>query len=239
MSDCKAVFVTDFDGTITAVDFYKLAVERLLEPADLAPWDAYRAGAITHFEAVREIFLRIRAPESRVLELLADMRPDPELPRYVRALREAGWRVVVASAGCGWYIGKILAKFGVELEVHCNPGVYREGGPLDMSLPLGDPFCSESFGIDKPGIVRHYLDAGLPVVYAGDGPPDLEPALLLPASRRFARADLADALTAAGEGYRPFKVWSDTARALLAEPLPEAVSGSSGPCPGTGQRGAS
>lgn len=222
MHNRKAVLVTDFDGTITAVDFYKLAVERLLSPADLAPWDAYRAGSITHFEAVRDIFLRIRAPESSVLALLEDMRPDPDLARSVAALRKAGWEVVVASAGCRWYVEKILARLGVELEVHCNPGTYHDGGPLDMTLPLDDPFCSEAFGIDKPGIVRHYLQAGLPVVYAGDGPPDVAPSLLLPAARRFARADLAQALTETGEGFRPFGVWSDIARTLLAEPLPDA-----------------
>lgn len=223
MPDPKAILVTDFDGTITAVDFYVLAVENLLTPADLAPWHAYAAGTITHFEAVRDIFLRIRAPESHVLALLQETRPDPELPRYVEALRRAGWGIVVASAGCDWYIDKILAQLGVVLDVHCNPGVYHEGGPLDMTLPLDDPFCSKEYGIDKSGIVRHYLDAGLPVVYAGNGPPDVAPSLLLPPSRRFARTELAEALTASGEGFRPFSVWSDVAKALLAEPLPAAA----------------
>lgn len=223
MSDTKAVFVTDFDGTITAVDFYQIVVERLLTPADLAPWQAYKAGTVTHFEAVRNIFLRIRAPESRVLDLLQETRPDPKLPYYVDALRRAGWTIVVASSGCCWYIHRIFAKLGVDLDTHCNPGVYHEGGPLDMTLPLDDPFCGKEYGIDKSGVVRRYLDAGLPVVYAGDGPPDVAPSLLLPASRRFARAALAEALTAAGEDFRPFSVWSDVAKALLAGP-PPAVS---------------
>lgn len=214
----RGIFVTDFDGTISAVDFFKVVVDNLLTPADMEPWHAYRAGIMTHFEAVREIFLRIRAPEKRLLALLAEMRADPDLSRYVDELRRAGWRIVVASAGCGWYIDKILHNLGVQLEVHCNPGVYRDGGPLDMSLPVDSPFFSQEYGIDKPAVVRHFLATGLPVVYAGDGRPDIVPSLLVPPSRRFARADLAEALGKAGEGFIPFAVWSDVARSLLASP---------------------
>jgi len=47
------VLISDFDGTMTRHDFYKLALEFLL-PVDVPNyWDDYRAGVITHFEALR------------------------------------------------------------------------------------------------------------------------------------------------------------------------------------------
>ena len=220
----QSVLVTDFDGTITGKDFFRLAVERLLTPEDMAPWDAFLAGKTGHFAAVQMIFGKIRAPESAVLALLDDMQPDPRMPEYVRALHDAGWRVVVASAGCEWYIRIILERLGVSgLEIHANPGMYREGGPLEMSLPVGSPFYSPETGIDKEAIVRANMGGGpagnVTVVYAGDGVTDVPAGLMLPPSRRFARSDMAESLRRRGEGFRPFNVWSDVAEAILKNTL--------------------
>ncbi|WP_143077969.1 hypothetical protein [Desulfomicrobium norvegicum] len=49
---------------MTANDFYKLIAERL-PPDALTTWEDYRKGSITHFEALRRIFGRLRAsPEA-------------------------------------------------------------------------------------------------------------------------------------------------------------------------------
>lgn len=210
------VLVTDFDGTITAEDFYTLVVDRLLQPGDLAPWNDYRAGRITHFTALQRIFARIRAPEEAVRELLGDMRPDPHLRESAAALEAAHWKVVVASAGCEWYIRHILDPLKVNFEVHANPGTYAKGGPLRMEPPLDSPFYSPETGIDKAGIVRFHLERGATVAYAGDGFTDLGAALLVPPDKRFARADLAVGLDRKEEPYRPFSFWSQVAAALLS-----------------------
>ena len=61
--------LSDFDGTMTHNDFYKLAVE-LLVPKDTPNyWSEYRAGTITHFEALRRYFATIRSPEEEVLRV--------------------------------------------------------------------------------------------------------------------------------------------------------------------------
>lgn len=220
MTAPASVLVTDFDGTITLHDFYLLAVERFLTPADLAPWQDYRAGRISHFEAIRRIFARIRAPEAQALQTVRDMRPDPRLAASVAALHAAGWRVVIASAGCEWYVRLILEGAGLnrereDIEVHANPGHYAEGGPLVMEESVNSPFYSPETGVDKAGIVRFHLERGSRVAYAGDGYTDAEAALLVPDSLRFARADLAETLEARGAPFRPFTVWSEVADALL------------------------
>ena len=211
-----SVLVTDFDGTITANDFYRLAVERLLPPEALTPWTEYRAGKISHFQALQHIFCQIRTPERGILDVVDTMEPAPGLAAAVSDLRAGGWRIVVASAGCLWYINYILAQTGVELEVHSNPGHYGDGA-LHMEEPLDSPFYCPETGISKTGIVQHFLDQGARVAYAGDGFTDVPAALMVPPQLRFAKADLADSLTEQNAPFRPFSVWTDVAAALIAE----------------------
>lgn len=210
-----AVLVSDFDGTMTAEDFFSLAVKRLLSPEDIGPWKAYLAGRMTHFDALRTIFSRIRAPEADVLAIIDATGLDPKLPDALARLRAAGWEVVVASAGCAWYIDRLLHGAGVRLEVHANPGVYLPGGPLVMEAPPPSPFTCEETGVDKAAVVRDALARARAVAFAGDGLADLPAALLVPDGLRFARGDLAGALTRCGRPFRTFAAWSDIAVMLL------------------------
>ena len=212
-----AVLVSDFDGTMTAEDFYSLAAARLLPPDALAPWQEYLAGRMTHFEALRTIFSRIRAPEAAALAVVADMGLDPGLPAAVEGLHAAGWEVVVASAGCDWYIRRLLDGAGVRLRVYANPGEYLPGGPLVMDAPPPSPFTCPETGVDKAAVVRDALSRAQTVAFAGDGFADLPAALLVPAGLRFARGDLAGALRERGEGFRDFAAWSDIAAVLLKQ----------------------
>lgn len=211
------VIVSDFDGTMTRHDFYKLALESLLPPDVPDQWGAYRAGAITHFEALRRYFAAIRAGEAEVLAVVDQMELDPGLPAAVAALRRAGWGVVVTSAGCDWYIRRLLAAAGVDVEVHANPGRFEPGRGLLMEKPVGSPYLSENLGVDKARVVRRFLDEGRTVAFAGDGFPDADPARLVPADLRFARGDLADVLGREGLTFRPFDAWSEVAHALLRQ----------------------
>src|SRR5262249_58686070 len=103
---------------------------------------------------------------------------------------------------------------GVELEVHATPGRFEPGRGLVMTLPVESPFFDANLGIDKAGVVRRAIEAGRTVAFAGDGFPDAAAARLVPESLRFARADLATALTRQGLTYRPFERWAEVARAL-------------------------
>jgi hypothetical protein len=110
----------------------------------------------------------------------------------------------------------LLKEAGVDLPVHANPG-HLDGGRLIMDWPSTSPFQSPRTGIDKVAVVQAAQEGGRAVAFAGDGPPDLEPALLVPAPLRFARGYLAEALRTRGEGFYPFDRWSDIARKLCLE----------------------
>jgi 2-hydroxy-3-keto-5-methylthiopentenyl-1-phosphate phosphatase len=207
------VLVTDFDGTMTRRDFFQLVVERLLPTGTPDYWGEYLAGRLTHFEALKAIFGSVTAGESALLDVVKSMELEPDLKGEVEALRGLGWRVVVASAGCDWYISKLLAEAGVTLDVHANPGRI-EGGRLIMEPPIGSPFYSKETGVDKVAIVRAAIKTARIGAFAGDGLPDLAPSLVVPGSLRFARGILAEELNKLGEEFRPYDRWADVAEAL-------------------------
>lgn len=211
-----SILVSDFDGTVTGEDFFQLVVSHLLTPKDMQPWDEYLEGRLTHLKALQRIFGKIRAPESDVVALLDDMRPDPEFAESLASLRAANWEVVIASNGCDWYIRRILERLGVRVELHANPGTYPEGGPLIMKAPLESRFYNPEGGVDKAAIVRFHQERGVRVAFAGDGYTDQEAALLVPPPLRFARAALAAVLRTREEPFQSFSVWSDIARNLLS-----------------------
>ncbi len=208
------ILVTDFDSTVTRHDFYELVRRRWPLPPGDDPWEKYVAGTLTHFEALAEIFSRIRASRKELLALVDAMEVFPDFAETVRALQAAGWEVVIASAGCRWYIDHLLAGQDVKVTVFSNPGTFSPASGLTMQLPERGDFFSPETGVNKQAIVRDALRRSALVAFAGDGRPDFEPSLLVPVERRFARGWLAGALTARGEKFHPLNNWSGIRESL-------------------------
>lgn len=213
----SALLVTDFDGTMTETDFYEIALERFTPTETQAVWDRYKGRELTLFETLQGIFSSIKAPQAELIAALDDMQFDPAAAAAIQRLRGAGWEVVVVSAGCEWYIRHILAKAGIQVVVHANPGEYAENGGIEMQIPSGSPYLSSFAGIDKAAIVREALENYRDVAFAGNSAPDLEAARLVNDNRRFARTQLADLLERENRPYRSFSRWSEIAEILLAE----------------------
>ncbi len=211
----RKILVSDFDGTMTRRDFFQLVNENLLPPGMPDYWGRYLAGEITHFEALQAIFGSVTAGEAALTGLVARMGLEPNLKAEIEALRSSGWAVIVASAGCDWYIRKLLVEADVSIEAHSNPG-WIEDDRLVMKLPTGSDYFSSETGIDKVGVVFKAMARASTVAFVGDGLPDLAPALIVPSALRFARGVLAEELTRMGESFHPFNHWSDVAQALIA-----------------------
>ncbi len=211
------ILVSDFDGTMTKFDFFDLARRDLPSVADHDHWQDYVDGRLTHFEALARIFADIRTDWAGMERVLEGMELDPGLPEAVGRLRAAGWEIIVASAGCGWYIHRLLDKADVDLQVYANPGVFAPETGLVLSLPVDSPYYRHETGIDKCAIVRAALERDPRAVFAGDGRPDLAPAGLVRPERRFARGWLAHHLERREESFRPFETWSQISDALLED----------------------
>jgi 2,3-diketo-5-methylthio-1-phosphopentane phosphatase len=204
----NGILITDFDGTLTRRDFYDLIRERLV-PAGTPDYHAeWRAGRMDHFDFLNAYFQAMHAGWDDIARVLDDMRVDPDWASALEAFEDAGWDVVVASAGCSWYIDRV--------EVHSNPGRFDPATGLVMERPTSSPYFSQSVGIDKPAVVRAAIDSGADrVVFAGDGLPDLEAAMLVGPDDRFARGDLAKELDRRGESYQSFRRWSEIPHRLI------------------------
>lgn len=209
----RKILVSDFDGTMTQQDFYRLALERLVPPGGPDYWSQYRAGQMTHFEALQAYFAEIQGSEKDVLSLVDQMQLDPHLGASVARLKRHGWRVVVTSAGCAWYIRHLLGN--LEIEVCANPGSFVDGQGLKMELPIRESYFSPTLGVDKAGVVRRFLEQGFTVAFAGDGFPDLDPARMVANDLRFARGDLARELAREKLPFHTFDWWSEIAARLV------------------------
>jgi 2-hydroxy-3-keto-5-methylthiopentenyl-1-phosphate phosphatase len=211
--DYEKTLVSDFDGTMTDRDFFRLALEYL--PLTAASfWENYEKGRMNHFDALSAIFAELRFPEEEMDALLARMELDEGITEACNRLHAHGWKLVIASAGCSWYIERLLAPLGIEAEIQANPGSFSEQQGLIMKPPLGSPFFSRETGIDKTRLVKAALEGGT-VAFAGDGRPDIGPALLVHPSRRFAKGRLAEELTERGESYNRFQSWNEVVDGLL------------------------
>lgn len=211
-----SLLVTDFDGTLTERDFYQLALERFTPTETKYVWDRYLQKELTTFETLQGIFSAIRAKPGELVAALDDLQFDVGAAAALGRLRAGGWEVVVVSAGCEWYIQKILAKAGIQAVVHANPGEFSESGGLEMRIPSSSPYLSSRTGIDKAAIVREALQNYRDVAFAGNSAPDLEAARLVNDNRRFARTQLAELLDREHRPYHRFSRWSEIAEMLLA-----------------------
>lgn len=209
-----SVLISDFDGTITDNEFYALITGRYM-PRDVPDFfGGYQQGRNTHFEALKSVFAYAPEKEEELARLLEDTKPDPQLAAAVACLKTNGWDVVVTSAGCAWYIERILATAGVDVAVHASPGHIEKGQGLVMELPYDSPFYSPQNGIDKEALVRSMIERGERVAFAGDGPLDFAPAMLVEPGCRFARRWLACNLRRKGIPFHEFQRWSEIAGVL-------------------------
>ena len=209
----RGTFFSDFDGTITNVDFYELVLNEMHPELGGDPLGAFHRGELPLFETLRRIFAAIPLPEAAVVAMLPRLEPDPHLAEDLARLHAAEWGLHVVSAGSAWYIKQTLEQAGVDVPVtiHANPGRFDSG--LIMERPTDPRIARDEIGIDKAAVVRLH-GRGI-VAFAGNSQPDLAAARVVSAPLRFARGSLCEVLDAEGLEYRPFDRWHEVAQALL------------------------
>ena len=210
----RNLLVTDFDGTLTRTDFYFLARGQLCPPRLPNYFLDYTGGRLTHFDCLALTYAQITATEAETVAALASLGLEPRLAEYVERLGELGWDTTVASAGCRWYIDRLVGH--LNLPTHANGGHWHPSGRgLVMTRPADSPFTCTEVGIDKPAVVRDALGRAERVAYAGDGPTDVPALLLVPPELRFAKGDAAMMLREMGEGFVEFDGWAEVAEELI------------------------
>ena len=213
------LLVTDFDGTITAVDFFERVLEQLLGREYPDYWQQYVRGEITHFDALNSIFGELRVGQEQLLQIAESVGLQASFADDVQRLQTGGWGVIVVSAGSKWYIEQLFERRGVRLPIVSNPGEVSPEGSLQMSLDRESRFFNREIGIDKAGVVRWALQNFEQVAFAGDGRPDVAAAELVVDDRRFARGWLAEHFATQCTPFVRFEFWSQVADKLLTDEL--------------------
>lgn len=174
----KFALVTDFDGTISDDDFFWHVADRYFDAEAFKPWSEYLAGRMNHIDALNAIFARIHVPEEELLAFIDTIHLDASFTKLLDICRKKEIPVAVVSAGCDYYIQRLIGKKISEYNIRLitNRGVYNRQDGLKMIPPYDSAYYDKAVGISKAAVVRELQKQGYEVIYAGDGPPDVEPA---------------------------------------------------------------
>lgn len=175
----KYAFVTDFDGTISDDDFFNYAAKQYFDEEALEPWREYLSGNKTHFDALNEMFKKIKIPTDEFNLFISKIAVDKYFSSTLKMCFSKNIPIYICSAGCDYYInlliGDFIKKYNITLV--SNNGSYCPINGLTMQKPADNsPYYDEKIGISKASIVKQLQNEGYKVIYAGDGPPDIEAA---------------------------------------------------------------
>jgi len=166
----------DFDGTITEEDVSFMLLDAFA-PGDWREWlQRYRENRIPVGEFNTRAFAMIKASKAELLEVARDkVRLRAGLHELVSYCRSQGFRFVIVSNGLDFYITAILKDAGLgDIEVYAaKTRFYRRGLKVQYIGPDNTPLVSDF----KEAYTRAFLKQGYRVVYVGNGPSDIAPAV--------------------------------------------------------------
>ncbi len=197
----------DFDGTITQRDTLHVIVE---EFGDAALWDEIeprlRSGAISVEQALQAEFDTVRVDAAEVHRIVAERAPvRAGFRAFVDWAAAQGHELLVCSNGFRSVIEPVLHGQGVELRLVANDARFERSG----TTILWDERGARCELCDRPckrGPMRDHA-RGRRIAMIGDGISDRCGSGV--ADIVFARAGLAEDLTAQGRTFLPFNDFHD------------------------------
>ena len=144
------LFITDFDGTITAQDFFNQILFRFEH------YKAFFSEKKSGFELLKEVFESANLTEKQFEEEIKHIPMDPSFFNFCKFIKKIGGDILILSAGFSYYIEKKLELQGIKnVKVLANPS-YFENGTFKMFKLKDERFYSKEHGIDKEKVVLYY-----------------------------------------------------------------------------------
>ncbi len=182
------LLISDFDGTISKLDFFQQILNHYFLEGENGDYLAYREKRISSFTLLSSIFQNIGLSESELETEIQRIPIDDTFTETARWILQRGGDICILSAGCDYYIKRRLRLEGLgEIPVVSNRGIYSDGG-ICMLRDTDSPWYSEESGIDKGKATAHFKKNYDLVAYAGDGTFDVPAAKLV--NLRFAKRQL-------------------------------------------------
>lgn len=208
----RFVFVSDFDGTMTANDFCFIVIDECLGEQGWELYDQWQRNALTTLEFLTLVFRDMRCDEQGIDRLIGRIEMDEYVPEFVRRVRDAGGEFVVLSAGADYYVQRFLAQQGLaDVRVIANHGEFSNRG-IKLKTDEGRYEYSSEYGIDKAAVIRAFKGEYEQVYFAGDSRPDLAAALT--ADGAFAKGSLTALLCDRQAAFTPVRNFRDIAAGL-------------------------
>ena len=203
------LLLLDFDGTLTDVDTLDLLVAEHAPAVWLEAEQALTTGSMTLNEVIAFEFAHVRSTLDEALAVLRDRVGSAGTARARHFCRERFIDPVVISSGFCELIEPVLAWGGVRLPIVAHTATFSPAGTTIEFLPRPVcPVCGEQ--CKRMELER--LSGGRQIAYVGDGWSDRCAAKA--ADVVFARASLAQHLTAEGVDFVPFDDLTDVHEGL-------------------------
>jgi len=201
----------DFDGTITEEDVSFMLLDAFADGDWRKLFQEYREHKISVGDFNARAFAMVKASKKELLEIAqSKVKLRAGLHELVNYCRSRGFRLVIVSNGLDFYIRSILKDVGLgDIEVYAaKTRFYRSRLKVQYIGPDGAPLVSDF----KAAYIRAFLKQGYRVIYVGNGPSDIAPAVL--AHYIFARDGLLDCCREMNLKCTPFDDLNDITKSL-------------------------
>jgi 2,3-diketo-5-methylthio-1-phosphopentane phosphatase len=200
-------FISDFDGTLTGKDFYKILSEAYLKDEFLPLFKDWKNGKMKDREYLSYVFNNVKRSEDQITEDILNIPFDIFAKEFIEQVKAAGGDFIVISAGTSYYIEKIFEKHNIKgVDVYSNKAIFKDNG-IYFDLDENSEFYSDRYGIDKLLVVNKLKVDYKKIIYAGDSEPDLKPALIC--DLVFAKGELVELLKKEKKEFIEFEDFSE------------------------------
>ena len=180
------LFITDFDGTITAQDFFLQILYRYEHDK------IFRKDRKKGVEMLCDVLENTSLNEEEFIKEIKYIPMDRTFNSFSRSIEENGGKVLILSAGSKYYIEKKLCFEGVKnFKIFANDGIFKDGH-FKFLVNEDERFFCSVYGVDKSKVVSYYKKKYEKIFYAGDSSVDFYAAKL--ADYIFAKSNLANIL---------------------------------------------
>ena len=199
-------FVSDFDGTLTSRDFYRIIIDKYLKDQGKALYAQWKQTRKINVEFLNIIFGSMDLSLCDLKDEILRIPLDPAAGDFIREVRKNGGEFIIVSAGTSYYIDILLKHLGIDVTVISMQGIYQDRG-IRIIPDVQSPYYSEVFGLDKRKVIEDIKKDYDVVFFAGDSEPDLAAAKA--AGYVFAKNELGKMLAEEERQYIEYADYSD------------------------------